>query len=223
MASRPKTMPKKTTPEASEEVVETGPSSPKAPPAGLAALRNKADQDRVRVVNVSLKEVTVHHSDEARLTSKDEAERKSAMPLRTVLKPFGSLAIWVKDAKRELLCHERPGGPMDLPLMVEAPEGNCRKNFDFVDRETGTSYESCPFVGCLTHPAPNEFVKPISIWQSQHRVSSLGTIPAIERWIQIDGRQPVMMWGHRVINRRRAQREDDLGISRGTRGRTATY
>jgi len=198
-------------------------------PSGLAAIRDTGPRDRVWLVNVSLKEVLLPVSDEKRLNSTDAEVRRTARPIPEKIKPFGALEVPSDDAKRALSAFERPGGPMDTPLLVQAPEGNCRGKHEFVDggRDTGrpeVRFGTCPYIECPQHPAPNRLVERISIRQSQHRVAKLGTIPAIERWIQTDGRIEVMQWGHHIIGRRRRQREEDLGIGVGNlASRVATY
>lgn len=180
-------------------------------PSGVAALykldkdgkRTALDQsDPVSLVNVSLSEVHIRTTNDAVKNPKG-FEEKSLGVL-----PFGVITVPALHARRALETQEKPGG--DPKLVVAPVNGDCKGEMTF--KGYGKVFRTCPFAECKTCgplPARTHW----SVWQVQHRISMLGTEPAIRRVIEtIDMRTPVVMWGLEIITQRTRAKQDRMGL-----------
>ena len=179
-------------------------------PSGVAALYKVEGgkkvpldaSDPVVLINVSLSEVHIRTTNEAIKNPKGFEEKTVAVL------PFGSITLPALHARRALETQEKHGG--DPKLVVAPVAGDCKGAHAFTG--FGKRFKTCGFAKCGHHGELPPNVK-WSIFQAQHRISMLGTEPAIRRVIEtIDNRQEVVMWGLEVILQRTRAKQDRLGL-----------
>ncbi len=141
-------------------------------PSGLKALEGKADADRVKLVNLTLKKVSF-----PRVTGPQAAGKRAVV--QHSLGPFEVFETTVAEA-RVLLTHQEAAAkrrPRPALVVVGAFPGNCQGKLVF--QAHGRTFKTCPYHGC-EHADHGE--QPWSVWQSQHFLRMLNSVEAIDRY-----------------------------------------
>ena len=190
-------------------------------PSGTAALYRLVEgrkvaleqTDLVTLVNVSLSDIHLRTVNEAIKNPKGSEEKTVA------LLPFGSISLPALHARRALETQEKPGG--DPKLVVAPVDGDCGGNHYFSGY--GKQFRTCPYADCAScGPLPARIKW--SVFQAQHRISMLGTEPAIRRVVEtIDNRNAVVLWGLEVITQRTRAKQERLGLVGQVNPLTVTF
>lgn len=162
------------------------------------ALKGKADDDVVQILNFSLRG-HVYDSHDRIVDGKVEKLQK---PVRVKMKPFEVRAVTARTARLLVRRHERAAhrhSPLTV-IVLHGKEGDCGRGRSFV--YNGQTFQSCPFEKCsqIGHAA-----KPWSIHRAQQFLITLRTPLAIQRFVEhFDPRPEVALFATAEIRAREA-------------------
>ncbi len=141
-------------------------------PSGLKALEGKPDDERVKLVNLTMKNARYMK------TVGPQASGKKGVVTETV-EPFQTIECTVAEA-RVLLTHQEASAkrnPSPVFVVVGAFKGDCGGKRMF--EAHGRKFRSCPFHEC---PQADHGDYSYSVWQSQHFLRTLKNVEAIDRF-----------------------------------------